>query len=213
VGLSGLLLLFGLINKFGLFVPYFDCNNSLFILCSCYFNELILFLSKLFNYTIGDKTILVKVFNNSYISKTFLFVQRDLNYIFTILFSGCFKGFDINVNDIKMNVVGNSSNSIGNNYGNGNGDDYANDKGKGIDNNNSSNKRKFDEINEDSGNNNVKRARLDGVVSEQRTSNTVDIIPHDGNTYHADSLSMKNMAPRHSQEIIGLQDSFSNFII
>jgi hypothetical protein len=77
-----------------------------------------------------------------------------------------------------MSVVDNSSNSSGNNYGKGNGNDYDNDKGKGIDNNESSNKRKFYENNDvnnnkDSGNSNVKRTRLDGVVSEQMTSSGV----------------------------------------
>ena len=108
-----------------------------------------------------------------------------------MLFSGRFRGFGFNPDEIKMNVVENSSNSNGNNNGNGNGNNYANDKGKGIDNNHSSNKRKFYENNDvnnnkDSGNSNVKRARLDGVVSEQLTSNGVrdQLLSNVGNTYH-----------------------------
>jgi hypothetical protein len=174
VGLSGTLLLFALMNKFGLYLPYCGCNNSLFILCTCYFNELIFFLSKLFNNSIWDNTFLVKIFNNSNIHKTFLFIQRIFKFILTMLLSGRFSGFGFNPNEIKMNVIDNSSNSIGNNYGKGNGNDYANDKGKGIDNNDSSNKRKFYENNDvnnnkDSDISNVKRAKLTGVGSKQTT--------------------------------------------
>jgi hypothetical protein len=82
-------------NKFGLYVPYFGCNNSLFILCTCYFNELILFLSKLFNNTIWDKTFLFKLFNNSNIDKTFLFIQRNFKFILTMLSSGRFSRFGL----------------------------------------------------------------------------------------------------------------------
>ena len=148
MGLSDTLLLFALINKFGIYIPYFGCNYFLFILCTCYFNEIILFLSKLFNNSIWDNTFLVKIFNNSNIDKTFLFIQRIFKFILTMLFSGRFRGFGFNPDEIKMNVVENSSNSNGNNNGNGNGNNYANDKGKGIDNNHSSNKRKFYENND-----------------------------------------------------------------
>jgi hypothetical protein len=187
VGLSGTLLVFALMNKFGLYLPYFGCNNYLFILCTCYFNELILFLSKLFNNSIWDNTFLVKIFNNSNIHKTFLFIQRIFKFILTMLFSGRFNGFGFNPNEIKMNVVENSSNSIGNN------------NGKGNENNDVNN-------NKDSDVSNDKRAKLTGVARIQTTygENSIEMGRKLNMTYIGDSTTpMKGLI--HSNDEMALR--------
>lgn len=179
VGLSGTLLLFALMNKFGLYESYFGNNNPLYVLCTCYFNEFLLLFSRLFNYSIIDKIF-------SFIKCIFKFTFPVRSSVYIILKN--FSGFGLK--RINMNVVDNSSNSIGNNNGNGSGNDYTNDKGKGIDYNKSSKIRKFDQIedvnnNQGSDSSNVKRARLDGVVSDQMTSRGVgdQIVPNDNKTY------------------------------
>lgn len=122
VGLSGLLLLLALMNKFGLYESYFGYNNSLYLLCTCYLNELLLILSKLFNNSIIDKTFLFKLFNYFNIDKISLFIQHILKFTMPMRLPlnsiyNIFGGFNFNV--LKMNVVGESS--IGNNQGQGGG--------------------------------------------------------------------------------------------